>query len=72
MSAFVGKAINRAQHLSITDKFCAALNEFLTARGLVAWDDARALFWVKHPQDGWQVAVWLMPAAQQFEPRALV
>ncbi len=67
--AFVAKAIDRAQHLSIEDStFCQALNSFLMKHGLVAWDDQRALFWVNHPFAGRQVAVWLMPIANRFNP----
>lgn len=66
--SFLAKAINKAQHLSIEDRFCAALNEYITRVGNVLWDDERALFWVEHPKDGWQVATWLMPIASRFKP----
>lgn len=66
--AFLAKAIDRAQHLSCEDRFCGALTEFITKAGALAWDDTRALFCVKHPFDGLQVAVWLMPVALRFQP----
>ena len=64
MSAFLAKAIRKAQSLSITDSFCQALHGYIAREGKISWDDARGLFWTKHPQDGWQVAVWLMPVAE--------
>lgn len=69
--AFLAKAINRAQRLSIESPFCRALNDYIVRQTQVAWDDDHALFWANHPDDGWQVAVWLMPAAEQFEPRGI-
>ena len=66
--AFLAKAIDRAQHLAIGDPFCDALHAFILNAGVLAWDDGRALWWVEHPQAGWQVAVWLMPVAEQFSP----
>ena len=66
--AFLAKAIDRAQHLALGDPFCDALHQFVWNAGVMVWDDTRALFWVKHPNAGWQVAVWAMPVAQQFEP----
>lgn len=68
--AFAAKAIDAAQRMSITEPKCAAINEYLMKAGLLAWDDDRALWWVNHPIAGMQVAVWLMPVALQFEPRA--
>ena len=67
--AFLAKAIDKAQHLAIGDPFCDALNHFIRKAGVLVWDDARGLFWVKHPNNGWHVAVWLMPVASQFEGR---
>lgn len=67
--AFAAKAIDTAQRMSITEPKCAAINEYLMRAGLLAWDDDRALWWVHHPIDGPQAAVWLMPVALQFEPR---
>lgn len=66
--AFTEKAIARAQRGSIEQPFCAALNAYLFKLGRVAWDDARALFWVAPPSGKPQVAVWLMPVALRFEP----
>jgi hypothetical protein len=66
--SFLGKAINKAQHTDINHPFGAALNEYIFRHGQVAWDNERALFWVNHPQEGWQVAVWMMPVAAKFEP----
>lgn len=66
-SAFLGRAIRKAQRLSIDDPFCRALNEYIVKARVLAWDDASALFWVKSPE-GWQVATWLMPVALQFDP----
>lgn len=66
--AFLAKAIDRAQRLSIEDRFCQALNEFIMRAGALFWDDVRALFWVKHPQSDLQVAVWMMPVALLFTP----
>jgi hypothetical protein len=66
--AFLAKAINKAQHLALGDPFCDALHSFIGKGSTIAWDDSRALFWVEHPFDGWQVAVWMMPAANAFEP----
>ncbi len=66
--SFVAKAIDRAQKLEIGNPFCDAINSFLIRHGLLFWDDSRALFFVKHPFAGAQVAVWMMPVALQFEP----
>ena len=66
--AFLAKAINRAQHLSIEGLFCQALNDYIARQTQIAWDDDHALFWVRHPDDGWQVAVWMMPVAEQIQP----
>lgn len=73
--AFTRKSIDKAQRLSMkTDgAFLGAINEYLTNLGRLAWDDARALWWVSYPvskdKQEWQVAVWLMDVAAQFEPR---
>ena len=66
--AFLAKVINRLQRLSIETPFASALHDYVMRNGTIVWDDARALFWTKHPQDGWQVAVWMMPVALKFEP----
>ena len=66
---FLEKAIAKAQRGDISEPFCAALNRYLFNAGVMAWDDERALFWVRHPSAGWQVAVWLMAVASQFEPQ---
>lgn len=68
--AFLAKAIDRAQRMTMSDPFCLALHEYIVGATEFGWDDDRALFWVKHPQLGWQVAVWCMPVAAQFEPSA--
>lgn len=60
-NAFLAKAIDRAQHMVIGEPFCDAIHEFIAKAGVVVFDAERALFWVKHPNGGWQVAVWLMP-----------
>ena len=67
--AFCARAIRKAQHLAIDDPFCQALHEYIVRSAKIAWDDARALFWVECPESGWRVAVWMMPAALHFEPR---
>ena len=73
--AFLAKAIDRMNGngkdkpgLALGDPFCDALHQFVWNAGVMVWDDTRALFWVEHPHAGWQVAVWAMPVAQQFEP----
>ena len=64
--AFLAKAIDKAQHLVIGDGFCDALNEYIRKADALFWDEARGLFWAKHPNDGMQVAVWLMPVATEL------
>lgn len=66
--SFIAKVINRAQHESCETSFGSMLTSWIAEKGLLAWDDERGLFWVNHPIDGWQVAVWLMPVALMFEP----
>ena len=68
-TAFTAKAIARAQHMGEGDRMREAVTEYLSRTGRIFWDDARALFWVNHPTEGMQVAVWLMPEALKFEPR---
>jgi hypothetical protein len=74
--AFLARAIDRCNGngkydgLSIEDMFCVALDKYIAAAGVLAWDDDRGLFWVEHPVDGWQVAVWRMPVATMFTGRA--
>ena len=67
--SFLVKAIARAQKEAPGSPFCQALHEYIAREAGIVWDDARALFWVDHP-DGPQVAVWLMPVAMQFEPNS--
>jgi hypothetical protein len=66
--AFLARAIAKAQHLVLGDTFCNALHAYIKRNTQVLWDDARALFWVQHPFEGYQVAIWLMPIASLFEP----
>lgn len=68
--AFTEKAIRRAQSLSIEDRFCQALTEYLARMGRLYWDNDLALFWVAPPHGKPEVAVWMMPVANRFEPRA--
>lgn len=68
--SFLVKVINRAQRDTVESPFGMALTEYCIRAGVLAWDDDRALFWVEHPVDGWQVAVWLMPVAAHFQPQA--
>ena len=72
--AFLSRCINEAQHL---DCFAASrkgpppiavLHEYIARETDIAWDNERGLFWVNHPDTGWNVAVWMMPAALEFEP----
>jgi hypothetical protein len=74
--AFIAKAIDRANGrmkgqcgLAAGEPLCDAITAFLIRRELLVWDDYHALFWVRHPTEGWQVAVWMMPVANQFQPQ---
>lgn len=67
--AFLTKCIDRLQHMALDEsEFTNVLHHFVAGNAPVVWDDKRALFWVCHPNDGWQVAVWMMPAAEKFQP----
>lgn len=66
--AFLARAIHKAQRLSVEDPFCAAINEYLIRAGVMVWDEERGLFWVNHPTEGYQVAVWMMPVAVGVKP----
>jgi len=66
MMSFLGKAINRAQHETVATAFGQALTEYIAKKGKLAWDRERGLFRVNHPADGWQVAVWMMPTANEI------
>lgn len=68
--AFLAKAIDRAQRLTIDSQFCAALHEYIIRETDIVWDDKRALFWVAHPQ-GFRVCLWFMPLALQFQPTVI-
>ena len=71
--AFLNRAIRALQSPSSKDAQggppTQVLHEYVDEHALLAWDDKRALFWVETPDDGWQVALWLMPAALEFEPQ---
>ena len=58
--SFLAKAIDRAQRLPLSDPFCLALHEYIFRQGAMLYDPKRNLFWVNHPQTGYQVAVWTM------------
>jgi len=70
--AFTERVIRTLGQRSIEDGlFELALHDYLVLVGRIVWNDSRALFFVNHPSDGWQVAVWMMPIALQFEPYSL-
>lgn len=65
---FLGKCIDKAQHLSMDDYFCCVLNEYLFKHDLLFYDYDRNLIWVYHPlEKKYQVAVWLMDIVNLFE-----
>ena len=68
-TGFTPKSTARRQHMGEGHRMRQAVTEYLSRTGRIFWDDARALFWVNHPTEGMQVAVWLMREALKFEPR---
>ena len=68
--AFLCKIIDHAQHMNCTDNSrrpkgppMALVQEYIERETVLAWDEQHGLFWVEHPDKGWQVAAWMMPAA---------
>lgn len=57
---FLAKAIDKAQRLDPSAKITPAITEYIIRRGALAYDFKRQLFWVKHPDNGWQVAIWMI------------
>ena len=68
--AFTERTIAKVQRLSIEDgPFVEAITEYLMKHDRLAYNFGRKLWWVKHPSQGMQVAVWMMPACEPFEER---
>jgi hypothetical protein len=60
-AAFIERVINKVQHMDPKNSiFCIVLTEYLFNAGVMAYDKSRDLFWVNHPSQGYQVAVWLV------------
>ena len=72
--AFLSCAIRTLQSLASKEARAGpapyVLHEYVAKHAALAWDGARALCWVETPDDGWQVALWLLPAAMEFEARS--
>lgn len=68
--SFTERAIIRAQRLSVESTFALALTGYFIRLGRMAYDFERRCWWVKHPSDGWQVAVWMMPACEPIVAEA--
>lgn len=67
--AFTERAIERVRRASIEDSpFVTAITEYLMRTGRLAYDFERRLWWVNHPGQGWQVAVWMMAACEPVGP----
>ena len=73
--AFLCKTIDRAQHMNCMDNSrqpngppMEVVQEYIERETVIAWDEQRGLFWVEHPDKGWQVAVWMMPVAEELVP----
>ena len=64
----IAKVVDRLQQGERDPAFRNLLSGWLFSQSRVAWDDHRVLFWVNHPDEGWQVAVWMMDASMQFQP----
>ena len=64
------RAINELQspRTDIDPALRQSLMQRVRESGVIFWDEKRGLFWVKHPLEGMQVAVWLMDAAIALKP----
>lgn len=65
--AFTERVIARAQRISIECLFAQACTDYMIRWRRLAYDPDRNLFWVRLPNDRWQVAVWMTPAREHFE-----
>ena len=62
--AFTERAIAKAQRISIESLFGRVCFDYLFRQGRMAYDFDHRLWWVEHPSQGWQVAVWMIPACE--------
>lgn len=62
--SFTSRCIAKAQSRSIAELEIQAITGYLVRFERLAYDPSCDLFFVETPQDGWAVAVWMMPATQ--------
>jgi hypothetical protein len=71
--AFTERVIADVQKRPL-DLKAQAITDYLMRFGRLAYDLAHKLWWVNHPSQGWQVAVWLTDACEELseEERASI
>jgi hypothetical protein len=65
--AFTGRVISTLQSIDRrNERFVYMLTMYLAERKRIAYDNTRDLFWVKLPDDTYQVAVWMFMFYEEF------